>query len=112
LRLRPDRILLGEVRSGEAFDLLQALNTGHSGTLSTIHANSAPEALSRFTNCILMSGIELPYTAIRANIAEALGMIVHIERRKGRRFVSEALQIRRYWPSDDRYEFEQLFKKD
>ena len=85
LRLRPDRILLGEVRGGEAFDLLQALNTGHAGSLSTIHANSAELALSRFTSCVLMSGIELPYTAIRANIAEALGMILHIERRQGRR---------------------------
>ena len=56
LRLRPDRIILGEVRGGEAFDLLQALNTGHSGTLSTIHANSAGQAISRFTTCVLMSG--------------------------------------------------------
>jgi pilus assembly protein CpaF len=110
LRLRPDRILLGEVRGGEAFDLLQALNTGHAGSLSTIHANSAELALSRFTNCILMSGIELPYAAIRASIAEASNLILHIERRKGRRFVSEALEVKRYLPAEDRFEVEWLFK--
>jgi len=91
LRLRPDRILLGEVRGGEAFDLLQALNTGHSGTLSTIHANSAKEAISRFTTCVLLSGVELPYKAVRSNIAEALNLLVHIDRRNGRRFVTEIL---------------------
>src|SRR5207247_116628 len=65
LRHRPDRILLGEVRGGEAFDLLQALNTGHSGTMSTIHANSAEQALSRFASCVLQSGVDLPYAAVR-----------------------------------------------
>ena len=60
LRHRPDRIILGEVRGGEAFDLLQALNTGHSGTLSTIHANSAAQALNRLASCVLQSGVELP----------------------------------------------------
>ncbi|MEP7354258.1 MAG: ATPase, T2SS/T4P/T4SS family [Acidobacteriota bacterium] len=112
LRLRPDRILLGEVRGGEAFDLLQALNTGHAGTLSTIHANSAEQALSRFTNCVLQSGIDLPYAAIRGNISEALNLIVHIERRQGRRYVAEALEIRRYLPSEDRYEFKTIYRKD
>src|SRR5258705_4068520 len=72
LRLRPDRILLGEVRGGEAFDLLQALNTGHAGSLSTIHANSAELALSRFTSCVLLSRIELPYAAIPSTLAGAL----------------------------------------
>lgn len=106
LRLRPDRILLGEVRGGDAFDLLQALNTGHSGTLCTIHANSAAQALSRFTTCVLMSGIELPYCAIRHNIAEALNLVVHIERRPGRRLVTQILRIQRYIPGEDRYEQE------
>jgi len=110
LRLRPDRILLGEVRGGEAFDLLQALNTGHEGSLCTIHANSAELALSRFTSCVLQSGIELPYAAIRANIADALNLVVHIERRQGRRFVAEVLKIKRYLPTEDRYEFESVFR--
>jgi pilus assembly protein CpaF len=112
LRLRPDRILIGEVRGGEAFDLLQALNTGHAGSLSTIHANSAEQALSRFTNCVLQSGIELPYAAIRANIGEVFSLIVHIERRQGQRFVSEVLQVKRYLPGEDRYELLGLFRKE
>ena len=112
LRLRPDRILLGEVRGGEAFDLLQALNTGHAGSLSTIHANSAEAALARFTNCVLQSGVELPYAAVRANIAGVFNLIVHIERRQGQRFVSEVLQVKRYLPGEDRYELLGLFRKE
>ena len=108
LRLRPDRILLGEVRGGDAFDLLQALNTGHAGTLSTIHAESAARAISRFTTCVLMSGVELPYRAIRANIAETLHLLVHTDRRDGLRRVTQVLRIRRYEPGEDRYEFETI----
>ena len=111
LRLRPDRILLGEVRGGEAFDLLQALNTGHDGTLCTIHANSAKHAISRFTTCVLLSGIELPYKAIRSNIAEVLNLIVQIERRDGKRFVKEILRIDRYDPVEDRYELSAVYQK-
>ncbi len=111
LRLRPDRILLGEVRGGEAFDLLQALNTGHAGALSTIHANTAEQALARFTNCVLQSGIELPYRAIRSNIGEALDLVVHIERRQGLRFVSEALAVERYHPGDDRYDTRPIYRR-
>jgi pilus assembly protein CpaF len=106
LRLRPDRILLGEVRGGEAFDLLQALNTGHSGTLSTIHANSAAQALSRFTTCVLQSGIELPYGAIRSNIADGLDVVVHVERRKGKRQVSEVLAVDGYDHARDHFELQ------
>jgi pilus assembly protein CpaF len=103
LRLRPDRILLGEVRGGEAFDLLQALNTGHSGTLATLHANSAAQAVARFTTCVLQSGVELPYRAIRSNIAEALNCLIHIERRQGHRRVSQILSIQGYDAALDRY---------
>src|SRR5215467_6761287 len=91
LRHRPDRILLGEIRGAEAFDLLQLLNTGHSGTLSTVHANSAIQAISRFTSCVLQSDIELPYRAIKSNIADSLNLLIHVERRPGRRFVSQVL---------------------
>ena len=105
LRHRPDRIILGEIRGGEAFDLLQLLNTGHSGTLSTVHANSAAQAISRFTTCVLQSGIEVPFGAIRSNIAESLNVIVQVERRPGRRFVSEVLEIRGYDPSTQAYDF-------
>jgi pilus assembly protein CpaF len=103
LRHRPDRIILGEVLGGEAFDLLQALNTGHSGTISTIHANSAQQALSRFTSCVLQSGIELPYQAIRTNIGDAVHLLIHLERRNGKRLVAEALRLARFEPQADRY---------
>jgi pilus assembly protein CpaF len=109
LRHRPDRIILGEIRGGEAFDLLQLLNTGHSGTLSTVHANSAAQGISRFTTCVLQSGVEMPYRAIKTNIADSLNIIVQIERRPGIRFVSEVLQIRGYEPEADRYDFCQTY---
>jgi pilus assembly protein CpaF len=110
LRLRPDRIILGEVRGGDAFDLLQALNTGHSGSLSTIHANSAGQAIARFTTCVLQSNVELPYKAVRAGIGDALNLLVHIERRSGKRFVQQVLQVRRYDPALDQYELESLYE--
>jgi len=111
LRHRPDRILLGEVRGGEAFELLQLLNTGHSGTLSTIHANSAKQGLARFTSCVLQSGIELPYRAIKTNIADSLHVVIHVERRPGRRFVSEVLEIDGYNPDADRFDYCAVFQK-
>jgi pilus assembly protein CpaF len=104
LRHRPDRLILGEIRGGEAFDLLQLLNTGHSGTLSTVHASSARQAIARFTSCVLQSGIELPYRAIKSNIGDSLNVIVQLDRRPGRRFVSEVLQINRYDPATDSFD--------
>jgi pilus assembly protein CpaF len=109
LRHRPDRILLGEIRSGEAFDLLQLLNTGHSGTISTIHASSAQQGLARFTSCVLQSGVDLPYKAIRSNIADSLNLVVHVERRPGRRFISEVLLINGYDPDTDLFDFGAVF---
>jgi len=109
LRHRPDRILLGEIRGGEAFDLLQLLNTGHSGTLSTIHASSARQGLARFTSCVLQSGIELPYRAVKTNIADSLNVVVQIERRPGRRFISEVLEINRYDPDVDLFDFGAIY---
>jgi pilus assembly protein CpaF len=94
LRHRPDRIIVGEVRGGEAFDLLQALNTGHSGSLCTLHANSARQAIARFADCVLQSGIELPHRSIMANIASAVDLLVHIGRSKGQRAVWEIVAIR------------------
>ena len=108
LRHRPDRIILGEIRGGEAFDLLQLLNTGHSGTLSTVHANSAAQGISRFTTCVLQSGVEIPYLSIKTNIADSLNVVVQIERRPGKRFVSEVLEIRGYDLSTDQYHFHQV----
>jgi pilus assembly protein CpaF len=80
LRMRPDRILVGEVRGAEALDMLQAMNTGHDGSLSTIHANSARDALSRVETMVLMAGYDLPMRAIRQQVASALELIVHLER--------------------------------
>ena len=108
LRHRPDRIIVGEVRGGEAFDLLQALNTGHSGTLSTIHANSAPQALARFTSCVLQSGVELPYKAIRHQIADSMQVLLHLERRQGQRIATELLRVTGYDAEVDRYRTETL----
>jgi len=105
LRHRPDRILLGEIRGGEAFDLLQLLNTGHAGTLSTIHASSAKQGLARFTSCVLESGVGLPYRSIKTNIGDSLNVIVQIERRPGRRFISEVLEINSYDPDADLFDF-------
>jgi pilus assembly protein CpaF len=108
LRHRPDRIIVGEVRGGEAFDLLQALNTGHSGSISTLHANSARQALSRFADCVLQSGIEMPHRAIRSNIANSVDLVLHIARVRGRRVVVEALKIHSYNAEGDEYQFTQL----
>jgi pilus assembly protein CpaF len=110
LRHRPERIILGEIRGEEAFDLLQALNTGHSGSLSTIHANSAAQALSRLASCVLQSGIELPYKAIKANIADSIHLLVHIERRHTKRFVSEVLELASYSPGNDHYTFNPIYQ--
>jgi pilus assembly protein CpaF len=109
LRHRPDRIVLGEIRGGEAFDLLQLLNTGHSGTLSTIHANSAKQGLARFTSCVLQSGIDLPYRAIKTNIADSLNVVIHIERRPGRRYISEVLEINGYDPESDSFDCKLIY---
>jgi len=111
LRHRPDRILLGEVRGSEAFDLLQLLNTGHAGTISTIHANSAREGLSRFTSCVLQSGIEIPYRAIKSTIADSLNVVIHIERRPGRRTISEVVEVRRYDPDRDMFDCSSTFER-
>ncbi|MGI9288330.1 MAG: CpaF family protein, partial [Pseudomonadales bacterium] len=90
LRMRPDRIVIGEVRGAEAFDMLQAMNTGHDGSLTTIHANSARDALSRIENMVSMTGIELPQKALRQQVASAINLVLQIERQEDgkRRLVS------------------------
>ena len=103
LRHRPDRIIVGEVRGGEAFDLLQALNTGHAGSLSTIHASSAEQALSRLASCVVQSGIDLPYQAVRHQIADAIDLVLHLGRHRGKRFVEEMIAVEGYDGPGDRY---------
>jgi pilus assembly protein CpaF len=109
LRHRPDRLILGEIRGGEAFDLLQLLNTGHSGSLSTIHATSAKQALARFTSCVLQSGVDLPYRAVKTNVGDSVNVVVHLERRPGRRFISEVVEIHGYDPDRDEYNYGFIF---
>jgi pilus assembly protein CpaF len=109
LRHRPDRIILGEIRGGEAFDLLQLLNTGHSGSLSTVHATSAKQGLARFASCVLQSGVDLPYRAIKTNVGDSVNVVVHLQRRPGRRFVSEVLEIHGYDPDRDEYNYGFIF---
>ena len=91
LRMRPDRIIVGEVRGAEAFDMLQAMNTGHDGSMSTVHANSARDALTRIENMVQMGQVNLPSRAIRLQIVAALDLIVHVERmRDGERRMSRS----------------------
>lgn len=94
LRMRPDRIIVGEVRSGEALDMLQAMNTGHDGSITTIHANSPRDSLSRLETMVMMSGMELPSRAIREQISSALNLIVQVARfSDGTRKVSKITEI-------------------
>ncbi len=90
LRMRPDRIVVGEVRGGEAFDMLQAMNTGHDGSLTTVHANTPRDALSRIENMVAITGINIPPKALRAQIASAIDIVLQIERQEDgcRRLVS------------------------
>jgi pilus assembly protein CpaF len=94
LRMRPDRIIVGEVRGAEALDMLQAMNTGHDGSLSTLHANSPRDALTRLETMTLMAGMELPLRAVRDQIASALDLIVQLERlRDGTRRVTQITEV-------------------
>jgi pilus assembly protein CpaF len=94
LRMRPDRILVGEVRGGEALDMLQAMNTGHEGSMTTVHCNSPRDALSRLETMVLMAGYDLPVRAIREQIASALHLIMHLDRMPdGRRVVTSLTEL-------------------
>ena len=94
LRMRPDRIVVGEVRGGEALDLLQAMNTGHDGSLSTVHANSPADALRRLETLALMAGVGLPHDAVREQVAGAVDLVVHQARmRGGRRAVHSVTEV-------------------
>jgi len=96
LRMRPDRIIVGEVRGAEALDMLQAMNTGHEGSLSTIHANSPRDSLSRLETMVLMAGFELPVKAIRQQVSSALDLIIQLDRLDdGSRHVTEITEVQR-----------------
>ena len=92
--MRPDRIVVGEVRGGEALDMLQAMNTGHDGSMTTGHANSPRDMLSRLETMVLMAGVELPVKAIREQIASAIDVIVHQARlRDGSRKITHITEV-------------------
>jgi pilus assembly protein CpaF len=96
LRMRPDRIIVGEVRGAEALDMLQAMNTGHDGSLSTVHANTPRDALSRVETMVLMAGYDLPVRAIRQQVASALDLILHLERLEdGSRRITAITEVQR-----------------
>ena len=96
LRMRPDRIIVGEVRGPEALDMLQAMNTGHDGSLSTVHANSPRDALHRVETMVMMAGFDLPLRAIRQHVSAALDLLVHVERLEdGSRRVTQVVEVLR-----------------
>jgi len=94
LRMRPDRIVMGECRSGEALDMLQAMNTGHDGSMTTVHSNSPRDTLRRIETMVLMAGMDLPLKAIREQVASSIELIVHLERLKdGTRKVMQVSEV-------------------
>jgi pilus assembly protein CpaF len=109
LRLRPDRIVVGETRGGDAWELLQCWNSGHSGSLSTIHANSAALAITRFVHCVLMAQMNLPASGIRQDLGDMLRYVVHVELENGRRQVREIIRVRGYDRRARRFQIEPLY---
>jgi pilus assembly protein CpaF len=94
LRMRPDRVVVGECRSGEALDMLQAMNTGHDGSLTTVHSNSPRDTLARLETLVLMSGFDLPIRAIREQMSSAIDLIVHLSRlRDGTRRITHVTEV-------------------
>ena len=109
LRHRPDHIVVGEVRGGEAADLLQALNTGHGGSLTTVHSNNAESALSRLASCAMQAGGELPWEVTCRGVVDGIAMIIHMARREGKRFVEEALFVKGYEAPENRWLIEPIW---
>ena len=109
LRWRPDRIILGEVRGIEARTLLDSFNTGHTGSLATIHANSAVKALRRFANLVLRSHPQATFEDVEAEIGEAVDLVIQVERQPGRRIVREVLKLNGYNRASQQFNFELLY---
>jgi pilus assembly protein CpaF len=111
LRMRPDRIIIGEARSGEALDMLQAMNTGHDGSITTVHANNPREALNRVETMVLMAGMDLPVRAIRSQVSEGIQLIVHVSRLlDGTRKVTAITEIQGI--EGDTITLEEIFRYD
>ena len=109
LRWRPDRIILGEVRGVEARTLLDSFNTGHAGSLATIHANSGPRALRRFANLVMRSHQQATIEDVEAEISDAVDFVIHIERKPGRRAVREVIQLNGYDRGAQQFRLERVF---
>jgi pilus assembly protein CpaF len=112
LRWRPDRIILGEVRGTEARTLLDSFNTGHSGSLATIHANSAAKALRRFANLVLRSHSQATFEDIEAEIGEAVDLVIHVEREPGRRVIREVLRMNGYNRGTQSFQTEYVYQAE
>ncbi len=93
LRMRPDRLVVGEVRGGEAFDMVQALNTGHAGSMTTVHANTAVDAIRRLEVMVLMAGFDIPLEAVRQQLRSAIGFVIHVNRCGGQRKVEQVVAV-------------------
>jgi pilus assembly protein CpaF len=112
LRMRPDRIIIGECRGGEALDLIQAMTSGHGGSMSTLHANTAKDSLHRLETMALMSGVEMPLTALRAQVASAVDVVVQLNRMSdGRRMVTEISEVGTLTP-EWQYQVTPIFELD
>ena len=112
LRHRPDHIVVGEVRGGEAADLLQALNTGHGGSLTTVHANNATSALSRIASCAMQGGGELPWEVTCRGVVDGIAMVIHMTRHEGRRFAEEAVFVKGYEARTNQWDIQKLKVED
>lgn len=112
LRYRPDRIIVGEVRGGEAYDLLQAANTGHDGCIATLHANSAIDSLSRLETMILQADVNWPHAAICSQIARTFDYVIFMSRKKGKRELTEMIKLQEYDTATGKYLFSQLYNSE
>jgi len=111
LRMRPDRILVGECRGGEALDMVQSMNSGHAGSLSTVHADDPARALSRLETLCLMSDVDIPLIAVRRQIVEAIDVIVQVQRKEGRRAVVEIAEVVKTGADPDGYVTRPVFRR-
>lgn len=112
LRYRPDRIIVGEVRGGEAYDLLQAANTGHDGCIATLHANSAVDALSRLETMVLQADVNWPHAAICSQIARTFDYVIFMTRKRGKRQLAEVIKLEDYETSAGKYIFSKLHNSE
>jgi pilus assembly protein CpaF len=109
LRHRPDRVIIGEVRGPEAFDLLDALNTGHTGSISTLHANSAEHALSRLASLAIRADSGVPHHALQCEVGDLIDLSVHVRLQETHRFVAEVLHVQRFSSEFNRYEVSSVY---